>query len=105
MQSSDPEEKQTFPFAGEHLKRYEANLARTHAIKKWRTIESELSRPSSLADYFRAHGLCPHCHGIGLAMNENEMGYRAVGWDGDTQLFEECGFCVGTGILTEKLCN
>ena len=36
-------------------------------------------------------------------MNENGMGYRAVGWDGDTQLFEECEICMGTGALTENL--
>lgn len=35
-------------------------------------------------------------------MNEDGIGYKAVGWDRDTQLFEECDFCEGTGVSAEK---
>jgi len=103
MYSDDPAQKPAFRFAGKYLMRYQANLAKMPAVKDWRARESAARRLSSLADYFRAHGLCPSCHGVGLAMNENGMGYRAVGWDGDTQLFEECEICMGTGALTENL--
>jgi hypothetical protein len=103
MNSNDPQDKPGFPFAGEYLKRYRANLRRGQEIKEWRTREANAGRPSGLKDYFDAHAqaFCPHCQGVGLAMNENGMGYKAVGWDGDTQLFEECDFCGGTGAPTE----
>ncbi len=102
MRSHDPEEERGFPFAGEYLKRYEANLKRMIEVKAWRAQELDAGRPSGLNDYFAAQGFCSHCHGVGLAMNEDGMGYKAVGWDGDTQLFEECDFCEGTGVLAER---
>jgi DnaJ-class molecular chaperone len=102
MESNDPQEKPRFPFAGEYLKRYEANFGRMQEVKAWRTREFDAGKPSALKDYFRAHGFCSHCHGVGLAMNEDGMGYKAVGWDGDMQLFEECGFCGGSGTLPEQ---
>ncbi len=104
MHNNNPQEKRGFPFAGEYLKRYEANLGRMQEVKAWRKREFDAGRPSGLNDYFVAHGFCfcSHCHGVGLAMNEDGMGYKAVGWDGDTQLFEECDFCGGTGVLTER---
>jgi hypothetical protein len=102
MQSNDPQEKPGTPFAGEYLKRYEGNLGKIQEAKAWRTREFDAGRPSALKDYFDAHGFCSHCHGIGLAMNEDGMGYKAVGWDRDTQLFEVCGVCGGFGVLTGK---
>ena len=71
-------------------------------VKAWRTREFDAGRPSGLKDYFGAHGFCFHCQGVGLAMNEDGMGYKAVGWDKDTQLFEKCDFCGGSGALVEK---
>jgi len=103
MQRDDPQEKPGFPFAGEYLRRYEEHLRRIQEVKVWRTIESDAGRPSGIGDYFAAHGFCTHCHGVGLAMNANGMGYKAVGWDRDIQLFEECDFCGGTGLSAEKL--
>jgi hypothetical protein len=79
--------------AAEYLKRYEANLARMPEVRARRSRESDAGRPSGLKDYFVAHGFCSFCHGVGLAMNNDGMGYKAVGWDGDKQLFEECDFC------------
>jgi hypothetical protein len=102
MLSNDPEEKPGLPFAGEYLLRYESNLRRMQDVKSWRASEFDAGRPSSLTDYLAAHGYCIHCHGVGLAMNANGMGYRAVGWDRDTQLFEKCGFCEGTGLSSGK---
>jgi hypothetical protein len=102
MQSNGPQEKPGFPFAGEYLRRYEANLGRVHEVKAWRASEFDAGRPSGLKDYFAAHGFCPYCHGVGLAMNADGMGYKAIGWDRDTQLFEECDSCGGTGVSIEK---
>jgi hypothetical protein len=81
------------------LHRYEASLRNLGAVKEWRAREYQAGRPSGLNDYYRAHAhaVCPHCRGIGLAMNENGMGYKAVGWDGERHLFEECAFCGGSG--------
>ena len=84
------------------MKRYEGNLRKMIHLKAWRARELDAGRPSDLKDYFGAHGFCSHCHGVGLAMKEDGMGYKAVGWDGDTQLFEKCDFCGGTGTVTEK---
>jgi hypothetical protein len=104
MHSNDPQEKPGVPFAGEYLKRYKANLRRMPEVKAWRTREFDAGRPSGLKDYFGAleFGVCSHCQGVGLAMNEDGMGYKAIGWDKDIQLFEKCDFCGGTGVLTEK---
>jgi len=96
------EERPGLPFAGEYLRRYELNLARMQEVEAWRTSESDAGRPSSLKDYFAAHGFCSYCHGVGLAMNADGMGYKAVGWDRESQLFEQCDFCEGTGVSIEK---
>src|SRR5438309_2563593 len=87
------------PFAGEYQRRYEAQLRDLVAIKEWRKTELEAGRPSAFSDYCRAHGYCPHCHGTGICLNENGMGYKAVGWDGNVELFEQCEMCGGTGKL------
>jgi DnaJ-class molecular chaperone len=52
-----------------------------------------------MPDYCRANGLCPHCHGIGISYNESGTAFKAVGWDGDIQLFEQCETCGGAGKL------
>jgi hypothetical protein len=103
MGMDDFSEKRAVPFASEYLKRYEANfLDNIAAIKEWRIRELEAGRPSSLADYCCAHNLCPHCRGVGIALNADGMGYKAIGWDGNTQLFEECESCRGTGQCDEN---
>lgn len=103
MGVDDSSEQRAVYFAGEYLRRYEAIFLKNVAsIKEWRTKEFEAGRPSSLADYFAAHGYCRHCHGIGLARNSNGMGLKAVGWDGKHQLYEECEHCGGTGGNCEK---
>lgn len=97
MDVDDSPNKPGVPFAGEYLKRYEANIGRAPLIKEWRTKELQEGRSSSLADYYQAYGLCRHCHGTGLALNVNGMGFKAIGWDGNSQLFEECEACDGSG--------
>lgn len=97
MESDDPQEESGVPFAGEYLKRYKAFLAKIREVKDWRTTEFEAGRPSSLGDYYRTSGLCPGCHGIGISLNKNGSGYKAVGWDQGTELFEKCRICGGTG--------
>ena len=67
--------------------------SRSDEIKRWRENEHAAGRPSSLEDYFRAHGLCFVCEATG-------MDPRPVGWDGDVALFLECKRCAGTGKFT-----
>jgi hypothetical protein len=102
MEPDDSGKSRAVPFAGEYLRRYEAlffgNGAR--AIKDWRTMEFEAGRPSGLSDYGRTHGLCPGCRGIGIALNENGNGHKAIGWDGNVQLYDECESCGGTGTCS-----
>lgn len=66
-------------------------------IKAWRTAEADAGRPSSYADFFHAHGFCVACLGEGVKRNENGLGWKVVGMDSDTQLFEHCPVCGGTG--------
>lgn len=66
-------------------------------IKAWRTREANAGRPSSYADFCRAYGLCVTCRGEGVTYNENRVGFKVVGIDGDTRLFEQCPVCGGTG--------
>jgi hypothetical protein len=68
-------------------------------IKAWRTREATAGRPSSYEDFCRAHGLCVTCLGEGVSPNDNGIGFRVVGMDGDTRLFDQCPVCVGTGRL------
>ncbi len=89
------------PFAEAGSKRIPMR-ASIQEVKAWRTREFEARRPSSLDDYCRAHGLqplCPACQGEGITKNENGVGSKAVGWNGDEQLFEQCPICDGTGRL------
>jgi hypothetical protein len=71
-------------------------------IKAWRTREAAAGRPSSFAEFCRTHGLCVSCLGEGLTHNDNGVGFKVVGMDGDTQLFEQCSVCGGTGLDTER---
>lgn len=66
-------------------------------IKAWRTREAEAGRPSSYEAFCRVHGLCVTCLGEGLVHNDDGVGFKVVGMDGDTQLFEQCPMCGGTG--------
>jgi DnaJ-class molecular chaperone len=68
-------------------------------MKEWRTREADAGRPSSFEDLCRAFGLCVTCLGAGVTRNDNGLGFKVVEMDGDTQLFEQCPVCGGTGIL------
>jgi hypothetical protein len=39
---------------------------------------------------------------FGIALNENGIGHKAVGWQGKTQLFEKCEVCDGTGLQSSR---
>jgi len=66
-------------------------------IKEWRTKEAAAGRPSSYEYFCRTHGLCVTCLGAGVTYNGNGVGFKVIGMDGDTQLFERCPVCNGTG--------
>jgi len=68
-------------------------------IKEWRTREAAAGRPSSYADFCRAHGRCVTCWGEGITRHDNGIGFKVVGMDGGTQLFVQCPVCDGTGVL------
>jgi hypothetical protein len=66
-------------------------------IKEWRTREAGAGRPSSYEDFCRAYGLCLTCLGEGATYNDNRIGFKVVGMDGEIPLFEQCPVCGGTG--------
>jgi hypothetical protein len=68
-------------------------------MKEWRTREAEAGRPSSFADLCRAFGLCVTCLGEGVTRNDNGLGFKVVGIEGDTRLFDQCPVCGGTGMV------
>ena len=68
-------------------------------MKEWRQQEFDAGRPSSFADLCRTFGFCVTCQGEGVKRNDNGLGFKVVGMDGDTQLFEQCPVCGGTGML------
>src|SRR3569623_804543 len=70
-------------------------------IKAWRTAELEAGRPSSFADYCRAHGLCAECNAEGLVLNENGIGFKLVRMEDNMYVFEICTVCDGTGKAGE----
>jgi len=90
---------QARPWSESDTRRYQESLKRVRAGKEWRTREAEAGRPSGFEDYCRAHGLCAPCHAVGLTWNPETQGFKVVGMDGDTQLFEECPVCGGAGRL------
>ena len=59
------------------------------SVKEWRVREQDAGRPSSLEDFYRAHGLCFACRATGVAVSP-------VGFDGETPLFAPCEECAGT---------
>jgi hypothetical protein len=65
--------------------------------KEWRTREAAAGRPSEFEDLCRFKGLCSACAATGIAMNENRIGFKVVGMDGDVQLYGDCDLCGGTG--------
>ena len=65
--------------------------------KEWRTREAEAGRPSRFEDLCRVEGFCSACAATGILMNENRVGFKVVGMDGDIQLFADCDVCAGTG--------
>jgi hypothetical protein len=68
-------------------------------IRAWRTREAAAGRPSGYEDFCRVHGLCMTCLGEGVTHNDNGVGFKVVGMDGETRLFERCPVCGGTGKL------
>ena len=80
-------------------KRY-SDLPHTHLwafysiqkVREWREKEHNSGRPSSLEDFYRAHGLCFACRATGV-------GVSPVGFDGETPLFAVCQVCCGTAKL------
>lgn len=89
-------QKEGFPWP-EVRSRYVPTGMSLEEIKAWRTKEAEAGRPSSHKDFCRAFGRCVTCLGEGVTHNDNGVGYKVVGMDGDTQLFERCPVCGGTG--------
>ncbi len=66
-------------------------------VKAWRTREAAAGRPSNYEEFCRVHGLCLSCLGEGLVHNDDGVGFKVVGMDGDTRLFERCPMCGGSG--------
>ncbi len=96
-------QRRGLPFLEAQAKRIPIS-ASIEEVKAWRTREAEAGRPSGLEDYCRVHGILlgPACKGEGLVPNENGMGSRLVGWDGEAPLFERCEVCGGTGRLQPR---
>ena len=72
---------------------------RIQQCKKWRETESTAGRPSELADYFLAHGICPRCYGEGVEIVDwikpridEETEYKGV-----SPLYDVCSLCSGSG--------
>ena len=40
-----------------------------NAIKVWRTSEHDAGRPSSLEDFYKAHGICRDCRCLGFQIS------------------------------------
>ena len=67
-------------------------------VKEWRTREAAAGRDSSYEAFCGTFGLCLICLGEGVTYNDNRIGFKVVGMDGDTQLYEQCPACRGTGM-------
>lgn len=76
--------------------RYQESVRRGSEIKEWRTREAIAGRPSGFDDYCCANGLCSACQTTGIVCKSTGA-FEIAGWDGETQLFEECEVCGGTG--------
>jgi hypothetical protein len=66
-------------------------------IKAWRTREAAAGRPSTYEEFCLTHNLCVACLGGGVVYNDNGVGLKVVGMDGNAQLFQRCTACDGTG--------
>jgi hypothetical protein len=71
-------------------------------IRAWRTNEAEAGRPSSFAAYCHQYGYCDACNAEGLVLNDNGIGFKLAGQDGNMPLFELCPVCKGTGKASQK---
>lgn len=73
-------------------------------IRQWRELESDAGRPSGLADFYAAHGLCMDCGNYGAQMigwsspqtPEEVENARELGLE-ELPLYEVCPTCKGTG--------
>jgi hypothetical protein len=84
-------------FTKRYLGSLDAELIREG--KEWRTREAEAGRPSRYEDFCRVKGLCSACTATGIVMNENGVGFKVVGIDGEIQLYADCAVCCGTGKI------
>jgi hypothetical protein len=91
-------ESQGLPFLEAQAKRIPIGIP-LQEIKAWRANEAAAGRPSGFDDFCRAHGipLCAACMGEGLTLNDNGIGFKAVGLDGHERLYQRCEVCGGTG--------
>lgn len=87
-------------FTRRYLASLDAELIREG--KEWRTREAETGRPSTFADLCRVKGFCSACAATGIAQNDNGLGFKVVGMDGDVQLFADCDVCGGTGRVVSE---
>lgn len=66
-------------------------------IKAWRKSEASANRPSGYKDFCLNYDFCQTCLGEGVTINDNGIGFKIIGMDGDIQLFEQCPVCEGSG--------
>ncbi len=50
------------PFASTGLMKHGYSIEQ---VKQWRAEQSQAGKPSTLEDFFPAHGLCSNCHAVG----------------------------------------
>jgi hypothetical protein len=72
-------------------KRLEDHGFSINRIKDWRKREFDAGRPSTLSDFYDAHGLCFDCQ---------SMGVQYLGERNGSALWDFCGTCRGTGLAT-----
>jgi hypothetical protein len=60
-------------------------------IRHWRQREHDAGRPSTMAAFWLAHGLCPICHGRGVVLTS---------WPATGE--RDCQECGGTGLLSTE---
>ena len=93
--------KRGFPESEVRSKRVPFSMS-LDEIKEWRTTEAAAGRSSGFDAFCRAHGRCVTCLGEGVTHNNNGIGFKIVGMDGDTRLFERCPVCGGTGLDSQR---
>jgi len=78
-------------------------------VKRWREVEYDAGRPSSLADFFAAHAICSTCGGEGVHM----IGWRDANGADEVRAAEElsleqlpfydvCPQCGGSGTSAKE---